>query len=63
MGLAEYALFAFESLFVIVDPIATVPAFLVMTARVSIKERFALVGQSPFKILGITLPAFRSPRR
>jgi multiple antibiotic resistance protein len=76
MGLAEYALFAFGSLFVIVDPIATVPAFLVMTARVSIKERlrtarmaclvaigllagFALVGQSLFKILGITLPAFQ----
>jgi len=31
MSLAEYALFAFSSLFVIIDPIATVPAFLAMT--------------------------------
>lgn len=39
MNVAEYALFAFGSLFVIVDPIAAVPAFLVMTARESITER------------------------
>jgi multiple antibiotic resistance protein len=74
MTLAEYALFAFSSLFVIVDPIATVPAFVAMTARSSIRERlrmakvaclvmvgvlaaFALVGQSLFNLLGITLPA------
>ena len=74
MTLAEYALFAFSSLFVIVDPIATVPAFVAMTARSSIRERlrmakvaclvmvgvlaaFALVGQSLFSLLGITLPA------
>jgi len=31
MSLAEYILFAFSSLFVIIDPIATVPAFLAMT--------------------------------
>jgi multiple antibiotic resistance protein len=31
MSLSEYILFAFSSLFVIVDPIATVPAFLAMT--------------------------------
>jgi multiple antibiotic resistance protein len=31
MDLLEYTLFAFTSLFVIVDPIATVPAFLAMT--------------------------------
>jgi multiple antibiotic resistance protein len=31
MSLTEYILFAFSSLFVIVDPIATVPAFLAMT--------------------------------
>ena len=39
MRLTEYALFAFGSLFVIVDPIAAVPAFLAMTARASIEER------------------------
>lgn len=33
MSLLEYTLFAFTSLFVIVDPIAIVPAFLSMTVR------------------------------
>lgn len=33
MDLVEYTLFAFTSLFVIVDPIAIVPAFLAMTVR------------------------------
>ncbi|MBE2216064.1 MAG: MarC family protein [Opitutaceae bacterium] len=33
MDLFEYTLFAFTSLFVIVDPIAIVPAFLAMTVR------------------------------
>jgi multiple antibiotic resistance protein len=76
LKLAEYALFAFGSLFVIVDPIAAVPAFLAMTARDSVAQRvriarvacaaavgflagFALLGQTLFKILGITLPAFQ----
>ena len=39
MRVAEYALFAFGSLFVIVDPVAAVPAFVVMTARESVRER------------------------
>ena len=39
MQLAEYALLALGTLFAIVDPIATVPAFLAMTARNSISER------------------------
>lgn len=39
LKLAEYALFAFGSLFVIVDPIAAVPAFLAMTARDSVSQR------------------------
>src|SRR5688572_789824 len=39
MRLAEYALFAFGSLFVIVDPIAAVPAFIAMTARESVEQR------------------------
>ena len=41
MTLIEYALFAFSSLFVIVDPIAVVPAFLAMTPRDSVGQRLA----------------------
>ena len=37
--LAHYALLAFGSLFVIVDPIATVPAFLAMTPRDTPEQR------------------------
>lgn len=76
MTLPEYALFAFSSLFVIVDPIATVPAFIAMTARDTVAHRlrmarmaclvmvgvlagFALVGQTLFTLLGITLPAIQ----
>ncbi len=39
MTLAEYVLFAFSSLFVIIDPIATVPIFLVMTPQDSVEKR------------------------
>jgi multiple antibiotic resistance protein len=42
MTLAEYALFAFSSLFVIVDPIATVPAFIAMTARDTVAQRLRM---------------------
>jgi MarC family membrane protein len=76
MTLTEYALFAFSSLFVIVDPVAAVPAFVAMTSRDTVAQRlrmarvaclvmvglltgFALVGQSLFKLLGITLPAIQ----
>lgn len=76
MRVTEYALFAFSSLFVIVDPIATVPAFLAMTTRDTVAQRlrmarvaclamvgllagFALIGQSLFNLLGITLPAIQ----
>src|SRR5262245_57277034 len=73
---AEYGLLAFSSLFVIVDPVAAVPAFLAMTTRHSVSQRlhmariaclvavgilagFALIGQSLFTLLGITLPAIQ----
>lgn len=76
MTLTEYALFAFSSLFVIVDPVAAVPAFVAMTSRDSVAQRlrmarvaclvmvglltgFALVGQTLFNLLGITLPAIQ----
>jgi len=39
MSLFEYSLFAFSSLFVIMDPIATVPAFLAMTQEDAVAKR------------------------
>ena len=42
MSLAEYTLFAFSSLFVIIDPIATVPVFLAMTAEDSVAKRIRM---------------------
>jgi MarC family membrane protein len=73
MTLTEYAVLAFSSLFVIVDPIATVPAFLAMTTRdtaqrlrmarvaclvaIGILAGFSLFGRWLFSLLGITLSA------
>src|SRR6476620_2319153 len=76
MELLKYMLLSGASLFVIIDPIATVPAFLAMTpkdgpqARIrmarlaciiaaSILILFVLTGQALFRVLGITLPAFK----
>ena len=76
----EYTLLAFSSLFVIVDPIAAVPAFLAMTptdtpaARIRMARlacmvaagtliAFAWAGNWIFRMLSITLPAFRSGRQ
>jgi multiple antibiotic resistance protein len=39
MSLSEYMLLAFSSLFVIVDPIAAIPAFLAMTPKESLAQR------------------------
>jgi multiple antibiotic resistance protein len=39
MDLTEYALFCFGTLFVIVDPIAVVPAFIAMTVSHSVPDR------------------------
>lgn len=38
----EYGVLAFSSLFVIVDPIATVPAFLAMTSRYTLAQRLRM---------------------
>ena len=48
MSTAEYALLAFSSLFVIVDPIAVVPAFLAMTPHdtAAQRERMALLASA-----------------
>jgi multiple antibiotic resistance protein len=76
MTLSEYTLLAASSLVVIIDPIATMPAFLAMTANDSpaVRNRiaalacsvaagllgfFALTGPAIFRLLGITLPAFK----
>ncbi len=37
--LLQYILFAFSSLFIIVDPLATIPAFISMTSEDSVQER------------------------
>ena len=76
MGLLEYILLALTSLFVILDPIAVVPAFLAMTPSDTTADRvrmarlasivagsvlvfFVIVGEGLFKILGITMSAFK----
>src|SRR5207244_2163573 len=75
MNLPEYILLAIGSLFVIIDPIATVPAFLAMTAHAP-EQRirmarvasivaavilliFATTGKFIFNFFGITIPAFQ----
>ena len=55
MTLTEYAVLAFSSLFVIVDPIATVPAFLAMTARDSINHRLRMARTACLVVVGILM--------
>jgi len=55
MTLTEYAVLAFSSLFVIVDPIATVPAFLAMTARDSISQRLHMARTACLVVVGILM--------
>ncbi|HUS35170.1 MAG TPA: MarC family protein [Verrucomicrobiae bacterium] len=76
MELLKYMLLSAASLFVIMDPIATVPAFLAMTPKDGAEERtrmarlacviaacvlitFVLTGKTLFRLMGITLPAFK----
>jgi len=76
MGLIEYIFLALTSLFVILDPIAVVPAFLGMTPYDTASDRvrmarlasivaaavlifFVIVGEGLFKLLGITMSAFK----
>lgn len=75
-ALLEYILLATTSLLVIMDPIATVPAFLAMTPYDNAPNRvrmarlacfvsagvlimFVVVGESLFRLLGITISAFK----
>ena len=72
----EFSLVALSSIFFIVDPLAAIPSFLVMTAEDSEAKRrrmarqaawtcaavlsiFSLAGSLIFKLLSITLPAFK----
>jgi multiple antibiotic resistance protein len=57
MTLASYLLLAFSSLFVIVDPIATVPAFLAMTPHDTPAERIRMARLASI-IMGMVLVAF-----
>ncbi|WP_447601920.1 MarC family protein [Nitrospira sp. Nam80] len=52
MDLLEYGLLAFSSLFVIVDPIAAVPAFLAMTPRDSVAQRLRTARMACFVVVG-----------
>ena len=75
-ALLEYILLATTSLLVIMDPIASVPAFLAMTPYDGVANRvrmarlacfvsagvlitFVVVGEKLFRILGITMSAFK----
>lgn len=55
MSLAEYALLAFSSLLVIVDPVATVPAFLAMTPNDSAAARIRMAGLACWVSAGVLL--------
>lgn len=75
MGLIETFLLCFTPLFVIINPFGTVPAFLSLTEayrknRVQIAMKvtltaflilafFGLTGLELFKLLGVTIPAFK----
>ena len=53
MTFFEYALFSFGSLFIIIDPIAAVPAFLAMTARESVRDRLRTARTACIVAVGI----------
>ncbi|MGH7834110.1 MAG: MarC family protein [Candidatus Binatia bacterium] len=57
MSLVDFGVLAFGSLFVIVDPIATVPAFLAMTHSKSREERIA-ISKAPATVTFLVLFAF-----
>ncbi|HWF08731.1 MAG TPA: MarC family protein [Bryobacteraceae bacterium] len=73
--LLQFSLVTFTSIFALVDPIAAVPTFLVMTTHDTGRRRymaaraswtcflvlaiFAVAGPVIFEMFGITLPAFR----
>jgi multiple antibiotic resistance protein len=55
MNMAEYVLLASSSLFVIVDPIAVVPAFLAMTPHDSPRQRERMARLASFVMAGVLI--------
>ena len=55
IGFSEYILLAFGSLFVIIDPLATVPAFLAMTPHDTVEQRMRTARLSCTVAAGILL--------
>jgi multiple antibiotic resistance protein len=55
MTLTEYTLLAASSLFVIVDPFATVPAFLAMTPTETPEERIRMAGVASCVMAGVLI--------
>jgi multiple antibiotic resistance protein len=55
MSLAEYTLLAFSSLFVIVDPIAVIPAFLAMTPSETPPQRERMARLACLLMAGVLL--------
>jgi multiple antibiotic resistance protein len=55
MSLSAYIVFAFSSLFVIVDPIATVPAFLAMTPTDTPAQRLRMARMACVVMAGVLL--------
>ena len=53
MTLSEYALFAFSSLFVIVDPVAAVPAFIAMTSHDTVAQRLRMARVACLAMVGL----------
>jgi multiple antibiotic resistance protein len=53
MTLTEYGLFAFSSLFVIVDPVAAVPAFVAMTPRDTVAQRLRMARVACLVMVGL----------
>ena len=49
----EYALLAFSSLFVIVDPVAAVPAFVTMTSRDTVAQRLQMARVACLVMVGL----------
>ena len=55
MSLVEYTLLAFSSLFVIIDPIAVIPAFLAMTPTDTPQQRAHMAGLACWVAAGVLL--------
>ncbi len=55
MSLAEYTLLAASSLFVIVDPLAVIPAFIAMTVSDSPAQRIRMARLACFVVAGVLL--------